>query len=205
MEKNNLFTSKGIIIIAISFLIIAILDVYFLLNQLISQYITVFAFSVIIFFISIIMMFYGISYMLKGKNEFNTDHKKSVSLGGNLIIFGILLYLFGKMFILPSITENSFLKSIIQTIIGIPFLLGLVFMIKELADKNIRNLLWTGFFLNVILNFFIPWLFYSEYYEDMITNNSIYSITLIFLSIIPALIFVFVYYKTYLKIGKKSY
>jgi len=200
MEKNKLLTSKGIIAIAISFLIIAILDLYFLLNQLISQHITVFAFSVIIFFILIITMFYGISYMLKGKNEFNTDHKKSVSFGGNLIIFGILLYLFGKMFIIPSFSEYPFLKSAIQTIIGIPFLLGLVYMIKELTDKIIRNLLWTGFFLNIILNFLIQWVFYSKYHENMIINNSIYFITLVFLSIIPALIFVFVYYKTYLKI-----
>jgi hypothetical protein len=209
MSVNNSLTIRGIRLVAVLLLlgvIIGIID--FVLSKLLSsetQFKSIVTIFGILAIISVLIVSYGIYLIIKGRKEFNPNHEKNVIIAKKLILFWILFYVFAVFFILPTILPivSTFTvgKPIVDVIMGIPLWLALIYLIKELAEPNIKKLLWLTFFVDIIVNPITG-------YVDVIAKNeaSLFNLYLLttLIAIIPTLMFVFCYYKTYIKLKAVS-
>lgn len=198
--NEKYFTSKGILIISTSLFFISFFNNIFLINKIAFQYRVVYAISIFLLFIFIILLFYGLGKILKGKNEFNPEHKENVDFGKTLVISSILISIFIKNFVVNLFLDNLFIEIIIDSAVGVLFLIGLIYLVKELIEKNYEKILYLGVFLNIIFNLPLQLIFDVE--DNLSVFHTNYTLSLIGISFIPTLLFVYVYYKTYQKIRK---
>lgn len=205
MSVNNSLTIRGIRLVAVLLLLGVIMGIIdFVLSKLLSsesQFKSIITVVGILAVISVLIVLYGIYLIIKGRKEFNPNHEKNVIIAKKLILFWILFYVFVVFFILPSVSTFVVGKSIVNVITGIPLWLALIYLIKELAEPNIKKLLWLTFFVDIIVNPITG-------YVDVIAKNeaSFFNLHILatLIAIIPTLMFVFCYYKTYIKLKQVS-
>ncbi|MDH7517422.1 MAG: hypothetical protein QHH19_03660, partial [Candidatus Thermoplasmatota archaeon] len=150
----------------------------------------------------VLVVFYGIYLVIKGRKEFSQSHGKNVIFAKWLIIFGIIFFVVAGIFIIPIFSNQIVILSIVTAIMGVPFWLALIYLIKELAEKNIKKLLSLTFFIYIIT---IPITRYVNFI-DVTNEASLFNLYLLatLIGFIPSLILVFCYYKTYIKLKEIS-
>jgi hypothetical protein len=208
MSENTSFTLKGIRFVFISYLlafIIGIINVttqflhiaYELPSYIVASFSAVY---MVLAFLFLCLMIYGILLILKGKKEFDANHERSAIIAKNLLIFGIVFF-FIIVLMAPYFSDMSLPPIFVYVIGFIPFWLAYVYLIKELAEKNIRILLWLSFFLIIIANLVSGWMFIVSWEQDILVQSDLDVLAQLIL-VIPGLLFLFCYYKTYMKIKK---
>lgn len=160
--------------------------------------------SIIGSLISGLVVLTGVYFIFKGKKEFTPQHEKSVTFAGKLILYGVIIYFLGFpiliwiLFLFYSGYDYS-LDGYLQTIVSIPFYLVPVYLIKELVDDNLKKLLWVGFYTLIIIGI------YTNYIKSI--RGPRFSPELdglsTLISIIPSIILLYCYYKTYKSLQEK--
>lgn len=192
MKKNTNYTIKGIKIVVLYGFIGFLMIVIYGLTNIFSTFPMVRILSYIayiVLFISGIAMLLGIYFIFKGKKEYGPNHEKSMSIAVKLIILTIVLF-YITTFLQPLRSAYPHIYTILETIRFVPYLLTLIYLIKELAEDHIKKLLWFGFLFGIVINFVTNWINnfeVSTFSEDLA----------IFISLIPLLFILFCYYKTY--------
>jgi len=200
MSENKSFTIKGVRYVGVFFL----LSVFYNIisdssDELVLKFILILAMP---FF-----LFYGIILAIKGKKEFGANHEKSAKIASNLIILVIITYLLSvmslsSMFLGSYIPDIPIIKALVFTFPFAILWLAFIYLIKELANKNIQILLWLSFFLNTTITLMIRWMLYENWKQRLIIPSEL-CVLIQPGSIIPILLVLFCYYKTYMKIKKK--
>lgn len=204
MKENNSLTIKGIRLVTVVLSLVVVMAVISIVLSELSPPELRLKSSINIAGIFVLILgligIYGIYLIIKGRKEFNPNHEKNVIIVKKLIIFWIIFFVIKESF-LPNISSFAIIQLIINVIIGIPLWLAVIYLIKELAEQNIKKLLWINFFVYIIINS-------VEGYVDVVAKNetSLYNLYLLatLIAIIPALILVFCYYKTYIKLKESS-
>ena len=146
--------------------------------------------------VSLIGIYIGISKIHEGKKAFYLAHGRSTNQAKKFVKWGLIIYIFVNFSFSPLFSLNTFSRAIVQTIVMAPFWLALVYLIKEIASNKIKNLLWIAFFSRAVLYFFVNILPFLLSYYLIFVSPVIFSLISI-IAIIPSLIFIYCYYKTY--------
>jgi hypothetical protein len=208
MNEYRYITIKGLHFIVIGGIITGIISILLSLNTIYAPrffYPIIMIIGMIGGLIFGLILLTGIIFMFKGKKEFTQSHEESVTLAGRFLIYGVIIYMIGGFYIGPWILNSlqnsiyTFIVGFIQLILSIPLYLVPVFLIKELVDDNKRKLLWIGFFLLIIFGFFAS---YLGSIGEISSNLAMYGVGRL-LSIIPLIIFLYCYYKTYISLKEQ--
>ena len=209
MTENVSFTLKGLRIVIFFYLLSIIMTVTNSIFNYSFKNPTGAFITGIIGLLTLIIIAYGIRLVLKEKKDFGPSHEKSTTKAGKFILVGILFFLFLSFFVIPFVALSvadylsdfgiSIMVAAGYTVIMVPFWLAMVYLIKELAEENIRKLLWFAFYFHIII-FFIT---RCIVFESFGISPNLYVLVQLF-SIIPSLLVAFCYYKTYLRIKEKQ-
>ena len=137
------------------------------------------------------------------KKEFGFNHEKSTIFAKKLIIWWIVIYIIFSFFFSPYLSRIFLINELVRTLIYVLFWLALVYLIKDLTTDKIRQLIWIAFFSSIIFNLIsnVSIQILAEFYDNIVIP---YVILILIAAIIPPLLFIYCYYKTYelLKIPK---
>jgi hypothetical protein len=198
MDSNLLKTIEGIktVIIFYSLLfILSTIGIFF--GYFIMEYLFIFYFIImIVVIVSLIGIYSGISRIHAGKKAFYLAHERSTNQAKKFVKWGLIIYIFVGFFFGSLFVFNAFSRAIVQTLIMAPFWLALVYLIKEIASDKIKNLLWIAFFSRAVLFLFVNILPFLFVYYSVFVSPVIFSLISI-IAIIPSLMFIYCYYKTY--------
>lgn len=198
MDSNLLKTIEGIktVIIFYSLLfILSTIGIFF--GYFIMEYLFIFYFIItILVIVSLIGIYSGISRIHAGKKAFYLAHERSTNQAKKFVKWGLIIYIFVGFFFGSLFVFNAFSRAIVQTLIMAPFWLALVYLIKEIASDKIKNLLWIAFFSRAVLFLFVNILPFLFVYYSVFVSPVIFSLISI-IAIIPSLMFIYCYYKTY--------
>ena len=198
MDSNLLKTIEGIktVIIFYSLLfILSTIGIFF--GYFIMKYLFIFYFIItILVIVSLIGIYSGISRIHAGKKAFYLAHERSTNQAKKFVKWGLIIYIFVGFFFGSLFVFNAFSRAIVQTLIMAPFWLALVYLIKEIASDKIKNLLWIAFFSRAVLFLFVNILPFLFVYYSVFVSPVIFSLISI-IAIIPSLMFIYCYYKTY--------
>jgi|GEM_PF-2833824 len=202
INVDNSLTIRGLHFVFISLLLAFLIGViYSVLPKLSSEPFINMVISISFCFlvVLVLILLYGIYLIIKGKKEFNPNHEKNVIFAKRLIIFGIIFFVFAGFFIIPLFSGLIVIVSIVTVIMSITLWLALIYLIKELAEKNIKKLLWLNFFIYIITNFI------TRYVSFIGAKNEadLYLLATL-IGFIPSLILVFCYYRTYVKLKERN-
>jgi hypothetical protein len=160
--------------------------------------------GLIIGLLSLLGIYISIGKIYASNKGFGINHENSTKKAQKFITWGLILYFVAGFFIIPYFRDIIIIDVLLQTIILVPFWLALVYLILEISEDRIKNLLWIALISRGILFFFSN--YYSSSYrfttEEIFTG---YSFLIPFISIIPSFIFIYCFYSTYNRIKNDEF
>ncbi|MGF3585292.1 MAG: hypothetical protein ACQXXD_06215 [Thermoplasmatota archaeon] len=140
INVDNSLTIKGLRFVVVSLSLAFLINIIYsvLLTRLFPSAIINMVIFILFCFLAVLVLvvFYGIYLVIKGRKEFSQSHGKNVIFAKWLIIFGIIFFVVAGIFIIPIFSNQIVILSIVTAIMGVPFWLALIYLIKELAEKN---------------------------------------------------------------------
>lgn len=202
INKEKPFTLKGLRTVTIFYTVMFLTSALILISQgffdsYVSSILTFIGAILVLF--SLLLIYFGINDIHRGSTEFNPEHEKNVLVARKLIFWGIILVFISGFILIPFSRHYEIINAVIRTIFYVPFLLALVYLIKEIATKHITNLLWTAFFSRIIL-YFISNLTSLVTLTDTKSILTDYSVFIHIVAILPSIIFIYCYYGTYVRV-----
>lgn len=196
MEKDVSFTVKGLKIITTytPFLIILYLFFQFFLIYMVNTIFIILSNILIFLLIMVgILGLIGLIYIFKGKKEFGEKHEHSMKIAGRLLIINFVIFYFISIFLGGALNSEEYviLTIMIYSILGIISSLFTIYLIKDLADRRTKKILWYILPTVVISSVIVNWFNLNNY-----SNNIKFLATT--LIIISGMLIFYCYRKTYL-------
>jgi hypothetical protein len=205
-EQNKSLTLKGLkhVIIFYSIMFVTSAVIIFI-SSIEDPMNLLFIISIgsIIILLSLLGIYISIGKIYAGNKGFGKEHENSTQKAQKFITWGLIIFFVSGFFIIPYFRNITILYILLNTIIYIPFWLALVYLIKEISEDRIKNLLWIALISRAALFFFSN--YYSSSYKFNTEEISGYSFLIPFISIIPSFIFIYCFYSTYNRIKNNEF
>lgn len=204
MDKTENYTIRGLCLLIVISLVSIFLDFSIISLQILRMEL-IYYIALLVYLFALLLQIYGLYLVYRGRKEYSKKHQTSVKIAVVLLIVGYLLMMFVASFMII-IWYMPLTYAALVGMLSIPFALGAVFLIKELADRPILYLLWGAFVANIVLLSYSRYVYINEvlYYGTKYIFWSNDFVLSVMIATIPGLLILYCYYKILekIKIGK---